>query len=101
MAVRRNPNGPLITTSLRGINDVIFWTATRAIDILARDDDESYTIKSHDRLDNIAASKLLDPQLGWIILLRNDLRLVPNDLIPGRKIFIPTRQSLRDRGIIS
>lgn len=101
MAVKRNPIGPLTTASLRRINEVVFWAPTRPSAIAARDDDEVYTIRSHDRLDNIAAARLNDPQLGWVILHRNDMRLAPNDLVPGRKIFIPTRESLRVRGIIS
>ncbi len=101
MAVKRNPIGPLTTSSLRRINEVFFWAPTRPRSIAPRDDDEVYSIRSHDRLDNIAADRLSDPQLGWVILLRNDLRLVPNDLVPGRKIFIPTRESLRVRGLIS
>jgi hypothetical protein len=100
MGVQRNPNGPLITTSLRSINEVIFWAPTRPPEIEPRDDDQVYMVRSFDRLDNIAAQELNNSQLGWVILLRNDLRLVPNDLIPGRTIFIPTRQSLRDRGVV-
>ncbi len=72
MAVKRNPIGPLTTSSLRRINEVFFWAPTRPRSIAPR-----------------------------VILLRNDLRLVPNDLVPGRKIFIPTRESLRVRGLIS
>ena len=100
MAVRRNPLGPLTTSSLRRVNDVIFWAPTRPPEIAPQDDDAVYTIRSHDRLDNIANAQLLDPQLGWVILLRNDLRLAPNDLVPGQRLFIPTREGLRRRGII-
>ena len=100
MGVKRNPTGPLITTTLRRINEVIFWAPTRPPEIEARDDDLVYTIRSFDRIDNIAARELNDSQLGWVILLRNNLRLTPNDLVPGRRIFIPTRESLRDRGIV-
>ena len=100
MAVKKNPTGPLTTASLRRINEVIFWAPTRPRDIGPQDDDQVYTIRSHDRLDNIAADRLNDQQLGWVILHRNDMRLAPNDLVPGRKIFIPTRESLRRRGYI-
>ena len=100
MAVKRNPLGPLTTATLRRINEVIFWSPTRPPKIDPRDDDEVFLVRSHDRIDNIASTQLLDQQLGWVILIRNNLRLTPNDLVPGRKIFIPTRESLRDRGII-
>jgi hypothetical protein len=57
-------------------------------------------VKVADRLDNIAAGILGDKQLSWVILHRNGLRLLPNDLVPGKTIFIPTRDSLSRRGII-
>jgi hypothetical protein len=100
MGVKRNPTGPLTTSTLRRVNEVIFWAPTRPPEILPRDDDVVYLIRSHDRLDNIAAEQLLDEQLGWVILHRNDLRLAPNDLVPGHRIFIPTRASLQARGIV-
>jgi len=99
MGVKRNPTGPLTTSNLYQINECIFWGKTRPPIIEARDDDEIYLVKSFDRLDLIAANRLGDSQLWWTILARNDLRLAPNDLIPGRQIYIPTRQGLRSRGI--
>lgn len=100
MGVRRNPTGPLTTATLRKIGETIFWGPTRPRRIDPRDDDREYLIRIADQLDLIATRFYGDPQLGWIILLRNDLRLVPNDLVPGRKIFIPTRESLRRRGFV-
>ena len=64
------------------------------------DTDRAHTVRIADRLDNLAFAFLGDPALGWIILLRNDMRLAPNDLVPGRKIFIPTRQTLAARGVL-
>ena len=39
-------------------------------------------------------------QLGWVILERNNLRLVPNDLVPGRTLYIPSIDGLKERGIL-
>lgn len=100
MGVKRNPTGPLTLATLYQIDDVIFWGQTRAPTIAARDDDEAYTVTNFDRIDLLANAKLGDPQLWWVILARNELRLPPNDLVPGEKIFIPTRESLRSRGIV-
>lgn len=101
MGVRKNPAGPLITSVLHRIDDVFFWSQTRTQPIAPADDDVAYLVKIADRLDLIAARLLGNEQLGWIILERNNLRLVPNDLVPGMTIYVPTRESLRDRGIIS
>jgi len=100
MGVNRNPIGQLRTSTLGRIDDVVFWSPTQPKTIGPEDSDVVYRIRSHDRLDNIAAQQLGDPNLGWVILHRNDLRLAPNDLVPGRNIFIPTRESLSRRGII-
>src|SRR3990172_1897057 len=100
MGVRRNPSGPLITSTLYRIGDVIFWGTTVQPTIEARDDDEIYIVRNFDRIDLIAHNRMGDSQLGWVLLARNDLRLVPNDLVPGMKLFIPTRESLSQRGIV-
>ena len=100
MALSRNPIGPLRTAVLAQINEVVFFSPTVPPDIDPVDSDIPYIVKIADRLDLIAARILGDSQLAWIILHRNDLRLAPNDLVPGRTIFIPTRESLRRRGIL-
>lgn len=100
MGVQRNPLGPLATAQLRRIEEAVFWGPTQPRDIDPRDDDIAYTVKVSDRVDLLASQKLNDAQLGWVILQRNNLRLTPNDLVPGQKIFIPTRESLRERGLV-
>ena len=101
MGVRRNPLGPLSYSTLRRTQDTTFWEGTRPPEIEPADTDRAHTIRIADRLDNLAFGFLGDVNLGWVILHRNGLRLVPNDLVPGRKIYIPTRDSLRERGIIA
>lgn len=100
MAIEFNEAGPLKNAQLKQIGEAIFWDKTRPPKILPRDDDQSYTVKIGDRLDLIAFQKLGDSSRGWIILLRNNLTLVPNDMVPGATIFIPTITSLSRRRII-
>jgi len=100
MGVIKNPFGPLPYATLYQIDDTVFFDKTRPPAIEPMDDDVIYLVRNFDRLDTIANSQMGNVQLGWIILLRNNLRLAPNDLIPGNKIFIPTRSSLQRRGII-
>lgn len=100
MGLNRNPEGPLRFTTLRRIGDVIFFAPTNPPDIDPADTDVRHIVKIADRIDLLASRFLGNPQLGWAILLRNDLRLMPNDLLPGSTIFIPTLRSLRDRGIL-
>jgi len=100
MGLSRNPTGQLRTAILSQIEEVVFFSPTQPVDIKPQDDDIGYIVKIADRLDLLAARILGDAQLGWVILHRNSLRLAPNDLVPGRTIYIPTRESLRRRGIL-
>lgn len=100
MSIEFNPQGPLSKATLYQINEAVFWDKTRPPNIDPQDDDEDYYIKIEDRIDLLAFDKLGNEARGWIILLRNNMRLWPNDFVPGVKIKIPTLDSLRKRGII-
>lgn len=100
MGLNRNPNGPLRTAVLSRISEVVFFAPTRPVDIDPADSDIAYIVKIADRLDLIASRILGNAHLWWVILHRNDIRLMPNDLVPGRTIFIPTLDSLNRRGIL-
>jgi hypothetical protein len=101
MGLSTNKDGPLQNAVLVQYDEVVWWDQTRPkYPIDPRDDDKKYTVKQPDRLDAIAESELGNVQLGWVILERNDLRLIPNDLVPGMTLFIPSIESLKVRGII-
>jgi hypothetical protein len=100
MSIIFNPAGPLKYAGLFQINEATFWDKTRPPVINPQDDDELYLVKNNDRLDLIAAKKLNDPARGWVILRRNNLSLIPNDLVPGSYIYIPTITSLQENNII-
>lgn len=100
MAIERNPAGPTSRADLYQIGSVVFWDKTRPEKIAAAPDDEPYRVKDSDRIDLLAFNKLGDSDRGWIIMLRNDMRLMPNDLVPGTTIMIPSIDSLRKRGVI-
>lgn len=111
MGVRRNPRGPLRHAELIqvGVVDgVTFWDRTLPPNIDALSRDEDYVIEISDRHDLLAYRKLGSSNLSWAIMERNndidpeeiDMRLWPNDFLPGRKIKIPPRNSLNSRGII-
>lgn len=100
MGVRRNPQGPLRFATLRRIEETTFWEQTRPPEIGPEDTDRAHTVRIADRIDNLAVTYLGSQHLWWVILLRNGSHLAPNALVPGRKIYIPTRESLSRRGII-
>ena len=111
MGVRHNSLGPLAHAVLVQIGDtdaVVFWDRTEPPVVDATDRDEDYLIEMADRHDLLADRKVGASAAGWIINERNndvspeeiDLRLWPNDYVPGRKIKIPPRDSLSSRGIV-
>jgi hypothetical protein len=95
-----NQLGPLTYAALYQINETIWFDKTRPPAIVPQDDDEIHTVTSSDRLDVLAYNKLGDARLGWVILLRNNLRLIPNGLLPGTQIYIPSRNSLQQKNIV-
>lgn len=110
MGVRRNSNGPLrhsTLTQIGSVDSTTFWDRTAPPPIEPLDTDETYVVQMADRVDLLAFRKVGSSQLGWAIMERNsdivpeevDMRLWPNDFVPGRPIKIPSRVSLRDRGI--
>ena len=108
MGVFRDPQSPLTNAQLTqvGISDgVVFWDRTLPPRIEPTTQDESYIIEISDRHDLLATRKLGDPELGWAIMERNydieegeiDMRLWPNDFVPGYTIKIPPSISLKSR----
>jgi hypothetical protein len=111
MGVRRNPQGPLRHAELvqLGLTDgVVFWDRTLPPAVEPLDTDENYIVQIADRHDLLASRKVGSSNLGWALMERNtdivpeevDVRLWPNDFVPGLSFKIPTRDSLSRRGII-
>jgi len=111
MSLRRNPDGPLRNSVLKQIGDpdgVVFFDRTTPPAVKAQSDDATYIIEMEDRHDLLAHRKLTNSQYGWVIMERNndidpeeiDMRLWPNDFVPGQTISIPTLRGLEDRGIV-
>lgn len=107
MGVRRNPQGPLQHSELVRIGDTTFWDRTLPPVVEALSTDEDYTIEMADRSDLLAARKITNSQWGWVIMQRNrneedgklDMRLWPNDFVPGAGIKLPSKESVNQRGI--
>lgn len=102
MAIEFNKTGPLRYAALKQINEAVFWDKTRPPAIDPAPDDQAYTIRKIDRIDLLSSRNYAgNPALGWVILERNNMRLYPNDFVPGKVIYIPTIASLQSRKIVS
>ena len=101
MGVRRAPLDALSKADLVQIDDATFWDKTRPPDIAERDTDTVLTITATTRSDLLAFREAQSSNLGWTIMHRNDMRLWPNDMVPGTDIAVPSRESLSARGIVN
>lgn len=105
MGAVRNTEGPLINSDLLQIGSpegVKFFNTTRPPKVEPLDTDEDYIVQENDRYDLLAYRRLGADREWWVIFERNtetDMRLWPNDFVPGTTIKIPTRDSIRQRGI--
>jgi hypothetical protein len=107
MGVRRNPQGPLKHSELVRIGDTTFWDRTLPPNVEPLATDESYIVEMGDRSDLLASRKIGSAQWGWVIMQRNrneedgklDMRLWPNDFVPGAEIKLPPKDSINQRGI--
>lgn len=110
MGVRRNGASPLIHAELFQlgfVNGVTFWDKTQPPEVAPESTDQTYIIEMADRHDLLAFRRMGASHLGWVIMERNkdiepeeiDMRLWPNDFVPGRPIKIPSRESIRRRGV--
>jgi hypothetical protein len=107
MGTRRNVRGPLLHAQLVQIGEVVFWDRTLPPNVDPVDTDEPYTVEMGDRHDLLAARKIQSSQWGWIVMERNrseedgeiDMRLWPNDFVPGATIMLPANDSIVGRGV--
>lgn len=72
------------------IEGVEAWDLPEYPDIQPANDDITYRVAKLDRIDNLSYRFYDSKDLWWIIALRNDLRLLPNDLKPYIDIYIPS-----------
>jgi len=98
--IKRNPVGPLRSAQMTRVDGVLFFDRSRPGNITPHEDDHDYLIKIGDRYDSLAQEELQEDAIGHLIMLRNDMRLWPNDFVPGKRIQIPTRESLEEKGFI-
>ena len=104
---RRNPSGPLLYSDLIEINEVVFWGKTTPPPVPPLDTDTDYIIQMGDFPDLLAGRRTGQQYWSWVIMERNrseedgelDMRLWPNDFVPGATIKIPSGNSIVSRGI--
>ena len=101
MALRIDPNSYLLFSELLNVDGVEFWDLVQFPVITPQDDDMFITIGvstqgqfiSNDesiRPDLLSLRLYGNPQLWWVIALRNNFELMPSELNLGETIICPS-----------
>ncbi len=90
MTVNRRTTSRLRFAELATIGGVECWNLPEYPEIGEAPDDMRYVVDRNDRIDRLSNSRYRTPELWWIIALRNDLKLLPNDLYMRQVIYIPS-----------
>lgn len=72
------------------IGGVEQWNLPEYPEIAPAPDDMRYVVSRRDRIDQLAFSTYQNSELWWIIALRNELRLLPNDMYVNQVLQIPS-----------
>lgn len=90
MTVKISGSSRLRFSRLITLDGVEHWEMPEYPEILPANDDIVYTVDSSDRIDNLSNRFYSTPILWWIIAIANDFELLPNDMVPGNTIRIPS-----------
>ena len=97
MAVTIKKTSRLNFADLVSLDGFEFWDRPRLPDLPQSRDDEIYTVKQEDRIDLVSRNRYRTDEWDWAICHANDLRLLPNDLYPNRRIRLPAFRTIRDK----
>lgn len=90
MSVRVRDASRLKFAKLSTLDGVEFWELPEYPKIEDAPDDRRYVVNRRDRIDLLANAFYGTPVLWWVIALRNDLELLPNDMYEGQVLQIPS-----------
>ena len=96
MTVRiRKGSSRLVHSDLVIIDGIEFWTRPNIPDLEPATTDVQHEVKGIDRIDVISKQRYQNDGFWWTIAHRNNLRLLPCDLIVGNRIVISDPSKIR------
>ena len=94
MSVRiKKGTSRLVHAELYVIDGIEFWGRPELPDMTSHSTDTLHEVRGPDRMDTISRERYQNDEFWWTIAHRNNLRLIPNELIEGHRLVIadPTR----------
>lgn len=97
MSVKVSTHSRLRFVDLLIADGVEFWEVAYLPEIPEQDDDIRYQIQGglQERLDRLATRYYGDPNLWWVIAVRNDMEIIPTDFSEGDIIIVPSPRYVR------
>ena len=80
---------------LKVIDGIEFWTRPEIPEIEEASDDEYYVVEDSDRIDVISRKKYKRDDWWWVLAHRNNLRLLPGDIVAGTTLIVPRASRVR------
>lgn len=90
MAVKIRDTSRLRFAKLTFIDGIELWNLPEYPEIAPANDDQRYVVDRNDRIDRMAFTFYGNTDLWWVIALRNDLFLLPNDMFQNQVLQIPS-----------
>ena len=90
MSVNVRTTSRLRYARLSEIECVECWELPEYPEVEPSETDSLYTVARHDRIDLIASRFYGAADLWWVIALVNEMRLLPDDLVPNTNIRVPS-----------
>jgi len=77
------------------IDGIEFWTRPELPELTPSSNDIQHEVSVPERIDNIAKKRYQQDGRWWVIAHRNDLRVLPGDIMPGQRITITDPSQVR------
>lgn len=97
MGVRiKKGSSRLSMSSLYKIDGIEFWGRPEVPILGPSNDDKIHIVEDRERIDQISKKYYKRDDWDWIVAYRNNLFLLPCELVPGQKLIIPDPSKIRD-----
>lgn len=95
-----NARSELVHSRFIRVSEVTFFSATEPPAIEPAPDDRLRVVQEIDRIDNLAFLYYGDVRLQWALKWLNGIYLIPNDMVPGDELRIPSFTRLEQQGFV-
>lgn len=96
MSIRiKKGSSRLVHSELQNIDGIEFFSRPELPNFTESSTDKQHTVADGERLDSLSRRYYKQDSFYWVIAHRNDIRIFPEELIPGHRIIIPSASKIR------